>query len=194
MDLSNFHIVDLSSHFNNDGISRDGNRKNGNFDSWGKTFPYEELPSSLSLFESNSIYFLFPEKKDGLPNNMTLMNQLILVEENNYSTLHLLATSENGSFIERINFQYQNFYQEIECLIDDFFLFGNLEMKNLVGIQCSHYHIVDNDCSIYSELQPWKVFPTIWHIKVPLRKDQVLINFSFLTNPCVHVFSMTLEK
>lgn len=111
---SDFQPIDLSTYFNNDGISWDTNRNDGDFDGIGDyspgTFNYagEELPESNSTITTFGIPFLFADKTDGMKNNILCQGQTISVTTGNYTGVYILGSSVNGSYEEPIIFYYSD--------------------------------------------------------------------------------------
>lgn len=97
-----FAPLNLSEHFNNDGISFDDLKCDGSFDGPGSTYPAEELPESRSVVVIDNIPFFFPSKERGDKNNILLKNQVITFEENHYEELFILgaADGQRGEIFE----------------------------------------------------------------------------------------------
>ena len=190
-DKKNFEIIDLSPYFNNDGISYDTNRSDGDFDGHGMTFPAEELPESDAIITLYGIDFLFPDKSDGAKNNLTLEGQTIAVLMNKYSDIYILGASEWGSFEEEVTLQYADGDCEkallglTNCNIH----FGMLRFGEKEAIKCTGSHFLHADmhssrgntnCGIW--LQVLRANP---------RKELKAIQLG--DNPSMHIFAMTLR-
>ncbi len=78
-----FSMVNLSMHFNNDGISYDTMKCDGAFEGFGSTYPAEELPDSNSIILLDNIPFIFPSKEE-VKNNMAIKKQTFNIYENKY--------------------------------------------------------------------------------------------------------------
>ena len=111
--------LDLRKDFDTDVISFDTNRKDGDFDGKGSTFPAEFMPPEASMIslvgalwpsgywttavgsalESNRrISFRYPPKSDGSKNAITCKGQRLSVKAGRYAAVHLLASScEDGT-------------------------------------------------------------------------------------------------
>lgn len=94
--------LDLRRYFNNDGISFDDLKCDGNFDGNGATFPAEELPSSNTLIHIDGIPFHFPSKERGEANNIALAGQTIGFAPSRVKAIHALGAVEgqNGEVYE----------------------------------------------------------------------------------------------
>jgi alpha-mannosidase len=87
--------VALPLAFENDVVSGDNNRKNGNFDSKGGSIPAELFPSTLT---AGGIEFTLGPKTDGKNNAIACDGQKILLPKTgNYSVLYILAAADSDT-------------------------------------------------------------------------------------------------
>jgi hypothetical protein len=190
-DKKPFEIIDLSSYFNNDGISYNTNRLDGDFDGHGMTFLAEELPESNYILTLHGIDFLFPDKSDGAKNNLILEEQTIPVPVNTYSGIYILGASECGSFEEEVILQYADGDHEtvLLSLSNCHMQFGMLRFGEKEAIKCSGYRCLHVDlhssrgnrnCGIW--LQVLRANP---------RNDLKAIQLG--DNVCMHIFALTLR-
>lgn len=190
-DKENFEIIDLSPYFNNDGISYDTNRSDGDFDGHGMTFPAEELPESDAIITLYGIDFLFPDKSDGAKNNLTLEGQTIAVLMNKYSDIYILGASEWGSFEEEVTLQYADGDCEkallglTNCNIH----FGMLRFGEKEAIKCTGSHFPHAD--MHSSRGNMNCGIWLQVLRANPRKELKAIQLG--DNPSMHIFALTLR-
>jgi len=141
----NFLLIDLRNYFNNDGISYDDCKCDGDFDAKGSTFPAEELPPSNSIITMGSVPFYFPSKENGDLNNMVLSSQSINVEQRKYSTLYVLGAvdGQNGEVYEEevtVNMSDGGF-EPIYLGLSNWLLPAKYNEK--IAFRCNHMHYPD---------------------------------------------------
>lgn len=141
-----FLMVNLIDYFNNDGISYDDLKCDGDFDSLGATYPAEELPNSNSIINMGGIPFIFPNKEHGEKNNMILTGQTIPIDENLYKSLFCLGAVEgqNGEvFEEEITVSFTDgSYNSIFLGLSNWLLQPVYNEK--IAFICSHLHYPDS--------------------------------------------------
>jgi len=181
-----FQIINLSSYFNEDGISYATNRADGDFGAYGYTYPAEELPESNTRFICQGVEFLFPDKSDGQNNNLTLEKQNIQVPAKNYEAINILGASEMGSFEEEIALEYSDGSLEKAPLgLSDGWAEPS-KYKEKVGIRCSKIHALEGN------MESVKVKPTVWLQKIVLNSSKKLTTIKLADNFCMHIFALTL--
>jgi hypothetical protein len=96
-DSSGIHLVDLTSWFNNDGISTRDHLDDGNFTE-GILYPAEGLPDSGEVFQVDGIAFRFPPKEARMLNNLHCRGQLIDLPDRPAAALYFLGASDERLF------------------------------------------------------------------------------------------------
>ncbi|HVK24286.1 MAG TPA: Tat pathway signal sequence domain protein [Actinokineospora sp.] len=91
--------------YNNDGISWNTARNNGNVDGSGYTYPAEEMPTP-GIFVSGGINWKFPSYANGQNNNVTGTGQVITVPAGRYTELHVLGAATAGSATGTVTLTY----------------------------------------------------------------------------------------
>lgn len=186
-----FVTLDLAAHFNNDGISSDADRTDGDFTGAGNTYPEEDLPPSNSVVVCEGVPFRFPDKGDGLNNNVSLEGQRIPVPEGRYDTLYFLGASGGYSMEDTIRFAFANDFTELATFgLSSWRLCHSLKYGERVAIQCSGYHFPSQH--VYTDRID--VDYGIWMQRILICNDGVLESIEFPDNPDLHVFSMTLRR
>lgn len=157
--MRTFVNVDLRPYFNNDGMSFDAAKNDGDFDGNGGTFPAEELPPSNALIHLDGVPFYFPSKEDGARNNMALSGQSIAFPPVRIKAVHVLGAVEGQAG--------EVYEEEVTLSLED----GTLHpfyigMSNWllpprynerVAFQCSHLHFPDPG----QEPNPGRITPEI---------------------------------
>ena len=190
-DKKPFEIIDLSSYFNNDGISYDANRSDGDFNGQGFTFPAEELPESNAILTVHGITFLFPDKSDGANNNLILEGQSIPVPVNTYSGIYILGVSECGNLEEEVILQFAGGDCENVALgltasmpSGGMLCFGEKE-----AIRCTGYHTPEVD----AHSSRGNIDSGIWLQVIGVDPGKELKAIQLGDNPSMHLFAMTLR-
>jgi hypothetical protein len=113
--LDRCYYINLSSYFNNKGICKEIiNSENANLTSGGDSFLGSNWPSD-NFFNKNDISFktkVFLEQYD----NISCMNQLIVLERNLYYKIAILGCCEYGTYSENIEVIYDDDSVEIVSL------------------------------------------------------------------------------
>jgi len=93
-DTGGFQTVNLTTWFNNDGISTGNHLGDGNFTE-GILYPAEGLPKSGQIFHVQGIAFRFPPKEEGMLNNLHCRGQVI---DRPAAALYFLGSSDARLF------------------------------------------------------------------------------------------------
>lgn len=185
-------MLDLTPHFNNDGISSVHNVLDGDLDGEGMTFPAEALPQSRKVFYVEGVPLAFPPKEDGFLNNMSLQGQYIEVPQANYGRLHVLGVSESGNFEELVNLEYRtgpNVRTRIG-LTDCRPALGRAQFGEHVAVRFDEMHFPPGDwhsCNVPAVCG-------IWLQTVHTDPSRVLRGIRWCDNPCMHVLAVTLAR
>lgn len=138
---SPFHMVDMMPWYNNDGISANEDRSDGDFSGTGATYASDLLPPSNSLVECDGILFLFPDKSNGKKNNMSLVGQTVPVEEDFYECLHILGVSASNSLADQIRFHYSDgTVSDARLALSSWRSVENLQYGEKVAVHCLGFH------------------------------------------------------
>lgn len=183
-------ILDLTTVFNNDGISYDADRTDGNFNGSGWTYPAEDLPPSNSSMECKGVMFRFPSKKDGDDNNVVPEGQRIWVLQDLYDGLWLLGVSESGYLEDVMRFVFADGSKDEAFLgLSGWNKPYNLKYGERVGILCSGYHFPSGH--VYTDRVG--VDYGIWIQDISIRASRPLVAIELPDNPGMHIFAMTLR-
>ncbi len=184
-------ILDLARYFNNDGISSDADRNDGDFTGAGNTYPEEDLPPSNSMFECEGVVFRFPDKKNGLYNNVSLEGQRIPVPQDRYDSLYFLGASSGFSLEDTIRFIFADgAWEDVFLGLSSWRLCHGLKYGERIAIKCSGYHFPSQH--VYTNRID--VDYGIWMQQIPINHREILKNIEFPDNSDMHIFSMTLRR
>jgi hypothetical protein len=177
-------LVDLSEHFDNDGISSSERPDDGAFNIWSNTFPSEELPESGSVVNVGGIPFRFPDKRDGARNNLRCARQLLPVPPGRYDWIYLLGAAERRSE-DWLYLHYADGAVDPEWLrVSDFWPETPAHFGEPAAFRCTSLH--------YPHHVQRAMGPTIWRQRVPVPRERDLAAIRLPDNPAIHLFAMTL--
>lgn len=177
-----FIPVDLSIYYNNNGIKY-STEKSCNFTGFGSSFPGDQLPQGN--ININDIPFIFPSSQSQF-NNIEFNKQKVSVPKNSHSGLHILGASDNGSFFESLHLYNDNFFEDSIILSLTEWVSISPKYNELEAFRCNYL------CSLQGQVHTVK--PVIWHQIIHLKRPTIFNSIMFPDNPCMHVFSLTLES
>jgi hypothetical protein len=182
MNIKNFLKVDLTEYYNNSGINFP-EATDANFTHFGASYPGEGLPMENEIIVE-SIPFLFPYSS--IYNNIEFEKQKILLPLSKYKALYVLGSSDNGSFTEQIDLYNQGeFLTSCQLSLTDW-VSNFPEYSEIEAYRCN--------CLVSNGRQVNSLQPVIWLQKVLLDQNNAFNEVRLPDNPCMHVFSITLEK
>ena len=180
----------LEPYFNNDGISTDDDRTDGDFTGAGVTYPAEDLPPSNALVDYGGVVFRFPDKRDGLDNNISLEGQTVPVGPDFYSALHVLGSAED-SLEDVVGFVTESRGSpESPLALSAWHRGRGLQYGERLAIPCSGYH----HPSGHVRTSHLGVCYGIWMQTVQIRASFRLVALQLPDNPGMHLFAMTLTR
>lgn len=190
--MDSFVLVDLSPYWNNDGISWEMNRTDGDLDGAGMTFPAEALPAAMKTTELCGVTMLFPDTTDGALNNVSMAGQQIGVPRGQYCLIHVLGVSEGGSFREDVVLEYKDGSTDGETLglTDCRPHWGKLKFDEQAAIRFDEMHFPPGDP--HRNRAPGICGMWLQTLKVDARKELFAVQLP--DNPAMHVFAMTLQR
>ncbi|HEY7201617.1 MAG TPA: hypothetical protein VIC57_15455 [Candidatus Dormibacteraeota bacterium] len=175
--------LDLTPHFDNDGISAAGNTADGAFNVWRNTFPAEDLPASGELVDVAGIAFRFPSKADGALNNVVCGGQLIEVPPGAYDWIYVLAAGERRSE-DPVYLHFASGAVDPEWLRVSDFWPGPPRFGEVVAFRARSMH--------YPRHAQRNLEPTIWLQRVPVTRLDRLVAIRLPENRAMHLFAATL--
>ncbi len=186
----------LEALFDNDAIADAAARSDGNFDCPdhpadipGSVFPAEHLPATGSKFSLDGIFFLFPSKEKGDFNNVSCNGQRFEVPPGRYKALHVVGTSENGTFRDTLALAYREGPAEAELALRDWC--QKPEAGERVAFQAPFRYTWSSEkrTMVREEIQP-----RIWLQRIALDPKRTLESLALPYNRRMHIFAATLES
>ena len=189
-------MVPLEDHFNNVGVSFRESCHNGDFDGLGNSFPAEELSIFGKRVVFNGTPFLFPYKNNGVPDNMALEGQHIVVPHAKYQALAVLGASDSaryadGSFEDHIYFCSRDKRQARRLCLKDWICIAEQRAGGREALRCPFMNTPSGQIS-RSEKR-YETLPTLWLEEIDLDARDYLCSIILPDNPCMHIFAMTLS-
>ena len=186
----------LEPLFDNDAIADARDRADGNFDCPdhaadipGSTFPAENLPATGSKFSFSGVWFLFPSKERGDLNNLACAGQRLQVPPGRYKALHVVGTSENGSFKGAVQLAYKEGPAEAELALTDWCQAAQFGERAAFQAPC-RYTYSSNVRRVVRE----EVGTHLWLQRLALDPSRTLEAVILPYNRRMHLFAATLES
>ena len=184
-------MLDLTPHFNNDGISSDADLTDGAFTPDGFSYPEEDLPESNTILEVDGVVFRFPDKRDGVHNNVSLEGQRICVPEGLYDCLYLLGASECISLEDTLHFTFADGSHGDTLLgLTSWDSGHSLSYGETVAIRCDGYHYPLK----HVDTRRTGNFYGMWMQNVTICAHRPLVAILLPDNPAMHIFAITLHR
>jgi len=187
--------LNLEALFDNDAIADAQDRGDGNFDCPdhaadvpGSTFPAENLPATGSKFSFGDVNFLFPSKERGDLNNVACNGQRIELPPGRYKALHLVGTSENGSFRDTLALAYKEGPAETELALTDWCKAAEHGERSAFEAPCRYTYSSDQRRVVREDVKPH-----LWLQKIALDPKKTLEAVSLPYSRRMHLFAATLE-
>ncbi|MEU6715300.1 Tat pathway signal sequence domain protein [Nonomuraea sp. NPDC046802] len=176
--------VDLSAHFDNDGVSTHETMTDGDFDGSGYTYPAEELPAA-GPFVHDGLNFVLPAYGDGAANNVTAQGQTITVPAGAYAKVRLLGAANSGAVTATLTATYTDgSTAQVPLAVPDWG--GQAGAGVTEVVRCTHRHGRAGAHSLRVGL---------FEVQAPLDPAKRLRSLTLptLTRPQVHLFALSLE-
>ncbi len=195
--------LDLSPHLNNAGIASAGHRTTDGLDGLGTTFCVESLPASGTTITCQGTPFIFPDKGDGLNDNIACEAQEIALPIGTYRALHILGMCDWRAFEEPLRLKALNgTYIETPLGLSDASHYQGLQYGEHEALACPLVtpdslipHVVlfgiDLPDAGY-EMMETRMDAGIWHQVIPVEPPRPLVGLVLPDNPSMHLFALTV--
>lgn len=195
--------MDLSPHINNAGIASSGHRTTDGLDGLGTTFCAESLPASGTTITCQGTPFIFPDKGDGLDDNIACEAQEIALPIGVYRALHILGMCDWRAFEEPLRLKAPNgTYTETPFGLSDASHYQGLQYGEHEALTCPLVtpdslipHVVlfgiDLPDAGY-EMTETRMEAGIWHQVILVEPPRSLVGLVLPDNPSMHLFALTL--
>lgn len=178
-----YQCLDLGDILNHKACSIQDSEEGGYLTISGSSLP-EEYINFNEVFEHKGIPFLMSKYEAW--DNVELAGQRVYLPEIEASTIHIIGTSSITDMEEDIEIKYKdttiytiplylNYFgprttnSNNECLIKMPFLYSRTKINS-------------------------KIQPCLWYTKLKLPKPSMIDSILLGENPCMHIFSITIEK
>ncbi|HEY3267019.1 MAG TPA: hypothetical protein VGM37_08850 [Armatimonadota bacterium] len=165
-----------------DWISSHENPGDYNTASGDYAFPGEQLPASNAVFTlpttSGPVDFLFPNKTDGANNVAAVVGQTISVPAAKYANLHLLESSQFGSFTGAVTLNYSDGSVPVSVAFSDWASVAigqSLGANETVAVSCDHRH----NASSGQNTPAVDIFDSL----IPTDTGRTLVSFTLPADP-----------
>jgi len=179
--------LDLTKHFNNDGISFDRNRRDSTFDEYRQSYAAELLPDPgivQPLKAMPHLKFVFPEKKDRAKNNVAADGQRIEVPPGKFGSLYVLGAAVDGAEKGVLTLVYDDGETQADLGLSDWCAAAAFGEARAFSMAHRHnWQFIDEEAQCSMWVQTIKLSPT-----------KALTALVLPGNPKMHVFAMTLAK
>ncbi|SEG25317.1 hypothetical protein SAMN05444920_102350 [Nonomuraea solani] len=177
--------VDLSAHFDNDGVSAHEAMTDGNVDGSGYTYPAEELPPAGPLAHEG-LSFVFPAYGGGALNNVTGQGQRIDVPAGTYAKVRLLGAGTSGGVSAALTATYTDgSTAQIPFVLPDWG--GQPGAGTTEVLRCTHRHGQSGAHTLRVGL-----FET--QAALDPAKQLRSLTLPQLSRPQLHLFALSLES
>ncbi len=177
-------VADLTSFFNNDGISTHDNPGDGNFDGGGWAYASETLPESVRASGGplvvDGVDFEFPSPVDGRANNVEADGQVIPLPSGRYAGLGVLASAHNGDVQQPATITYgDGTTSTVQLRFTDWAV--SPKFGETTAVDMPHRHDANGDTGP-------RVY--LWAQSVPVQ-DKDLVSITLPDDPKLHVFAIS---
>ncbi|WP_209020779.1 PKD domain-containing protein [Nocardioides sp. 1609] len=177
-------VADLSTFFNNDGISTHANPGNGNFDGGGWAYATETLPEGVRAnggpLVVDGVDHEFPSSVDGLLNNVETNGQTIPLPTGRFSGLSIIAAAHNGDVQQPATITYgDGTTSTVQLRFTDWAV--SPKFGETIAVDMPHRHDAGGDTGP-------RVF--LWAQQVAVQ-DKDLVSITLPSDPKLHVFAIS---
>jgi hypothetical protein len=196
--------VDIAPHCNNAGIASCCDPAADGLDGMGTIFCAESLPASGTTIAHNGTRFVFPDKSDGVPDNIACEGQDIPLPVGHYRALHVLGMCDWRAFAEPLQLKAPDgTCTETRLGLSDASRYQGLQYSESEALTCP---LVTPDSLIPHvflfgisppgagyEMTETHIEAGIWHQVISLETSRPLAGLVLPDNPSMHLFALTLE-
>lgn len=196
-------IVDLVPYFNNAGIASSCDPTADGLDGMGTIFRSEGLPASGATVDCSGTRFAFPDKRDGVPDNIACEAQEIPLPVGCYRALHVLGICDWRATAESVRLHSPD-GSHIQATL------GLSDASHYKGLQYGEHQaltgqLVTPDSLIPHvflfgitppgedyQMQETHIEAGLWHQVIALKESLLLSHLLMPDNPSMHIFALTL--
>ncbi|WP_308189679.1 PKD domain-containing protein [Nocardioides sp. cx-169] len=177
-------VADLTSYFNNDGISTPDSPGDGNFDGGGWTYASETLPEPVRANGGSVVIegvdYEFPSPADGKLNNVEADGQVIALPGGRFTGLSVLGAAHNGDVQQAATLTYADgTTSTVQLRFTDWA--QSPKFGETVAVDMPHRHDAGGNTGP-------RVF--LWAQSVPLQ-DKEVASITLPVDPKLHIFAIS---
>lgn len=195
--------VDLVPYYNNAGIASCCDPTADGLDGMGTIFCAESLPASGTTIAYNGTRFVFPDKRDGVPDNISCEGQDIPLPVGHYRSLHVLGMCDWRAFEEPLRLKEPDgTCTETSLGLSDASHYNGLQYGEREAIECQLTtldslipHVFLFGISLPSadyQMRETHIEGGIWHQVIPVEESRLLSSIVLPDNSSMHLFALTL--
>lgn len=183
--MAKYYPLPLSTYYNNNGFSYELEQRIGNFTTFGSSYPGDEIPKQTDVI-IEEIPFLFPDAQSTF-NNLELENQQLDIPADYYTAMFILGAADNGSYQEDIEYYLNDTLVEQTSLALTNWTDHMPKYQEQVVYRCSGIYTQKGALLTSKQTTIWLQTLSFEH---PLHMNRIVLP----DNPCMHIFSITLQK
>jgi len=178
-----YNCLDLSNILNHKACSLKDSEEGGYLTISGSSIPEEYMPFN-KVFEYNTIPFYLGKQSNW--DNLELSGQRVFLSDTEASAIHVIGTSSMTDMEEEIEIYYKDTTIHTAPLKLSYFGTDPSKTDNECFIQIPFLY---SGTKVNSKIQP-----CIWYTKLSLPVPSLIDSILLGENPCMHIFSITVEK
>lgn len=179
---NSYFCLDLSSYFNNKGITSESNMKEGMLSLGYSSFPEKGFPNKEVFYYKNVPFKL---AKDSFYDNVELSEQIIEFPQKQVESVYVLGVANNGDFFEKITFLCNGERVEDGDLHFTDFMSTYPVFNNELVYRADYLHTVTGKYTY--------VKPILWYDAIHLQDKKNIDAIQVEDNPSMHIFAITLK-
>ncbi|MFC1479254.1 hypothetical protein ACFL6F_01535 [Planctomycetota bacterium] len=182
----------LGDYFNNDAISLNENKKDGNFDTpdnpTGSSYPAEELPPGnaiVPVLEHSPLLIMFPPKKDGNLNNIACEGQILKgFTPQRFTEAYFIGSGTKGDQEGVFKFRFRDGTVTQRTLTFKDWCINKEKIEDPAIYSCSHRHNFEG--------KDEEISCKLFAVKTPLNPKRYLTSIQLPDNKDIHIFALTV--
>jgi len=182
----------LGDYFNNDGISYNENRKDGNFDTpenpAGSSYPAEELPPGnavVPVLEHSPLLIMFPPKQEGKLNNIACEGQILKgFTPQRFREAYFIGSGVKGNQKGVFKFRFRDGTVVKKSLEFRDWCVSSEDIEDPAVYTCTHRHDYQG--------RDEKIGCRLFAVKTILNTERYLTSIQLPNNSNIHIFAITV--
>lgn len=170
--------VNLATSYNQDALSGDADRSDGNFDNLGYSYSADLVSQYLSF---DDVSYALGSGSIGANNVVKATGQIVALIPGNYSSIRLLGAASNGDKTGTIRITYSdNSTSDVSVTMKDW---CGATAGQIVALAMPHRHMPSGDQTINTNIYAYYLAPSV---------GKTVSSITLPNNADMHVFAVTL--